>query len=65
MACFPRVCSYDLAPDGMRLAAFLPDDKLAEKLPTHLKFQLNFFDELRRKASSGWESNRLYRPEFG
>ncbi len=42
--------SYDLAPDGKRLAAFVADDANDEKPPTHLTFLLNFFDELRRKA---------------
>src|SRR5205085_6590455 len=41
---------YDLAPDGKRLAAFIADDASAERLPTHLTFLLNFFDELRRKV---------------
>ena len=40
--------SYDIHPDGKRLAAILADND--EKLPTHLTFLLNFFDELRRKA---------------
>ena len=44
--------SYDLAPDGKRLAAFVADDA-SEKLPTSLTFLLNFFDELRRKAPAG------------
>jgi Tol biopolymer transport system component len=43
---------YDLAPDGKRLAAILASDE-AEKLPTHLTFLLNFFDELRRRAQAG------------
>ena len=42
------VASYDIAPDGKRLAAILADD--GEKLPTHLTVLLNFLDELRRKA---------------
>ncbi len=42
--------TYDLAPDGKRLAAFVANDASAEKPPTHLTFLLNFFDELRRKA---------------
>ena len=42
--------NYDLAPDGKRLAATVADDAEVEKLPTHLTFLLNFFDELRRKA---------------
>ena len=42
------VAGYDIAPDGKRLAAMVTGD--SEKLPTHLTFLLNFFDELRRKA---------------
>ena len=42
--------SDDLAPDGKRLAALVADDADGEKLPTHLTFLLNFFDELRRRA---------------
>jgi hypothetical protein len=45
--------NYDLAPDGKRLAAFVADDAEVEKLPTHLTFLLNFYDELRRKAPVG------------
>ena len=45
--------TYDLAPDGKRLAAMVADDASGEKLPTHLTFLLNFFDELRRKAPVG------------
>ena len=45
--------NHDLAPDGKRLAAFVADDASGEKLPTHLTFLLNFFDELRRKAAAG------------
>lgn len=41
--------TYDLEPDGKRLAAMV-DDANAEKPTTHLTFLLNFFDELRRKA---------------
>jgi serine/threonine-protein kinase len=44
--------NYDLAPDGKRLAAIVADDA-EEKLPTHLTFLLNFYDELRRKAPVG------------
>ncbi len=46
-------CNYDLAPDGKRLAAMIPDDANGEKPPTHLTFLLNFFDELRRRAPAG------------
>ncbi len=49
----PGFASYDLAPDGKRLAAFVADDANDEKPPTHLTFLLNFFDELRRKAPEG------------
>ncbi len=43
--------NYDLAPDGKRVAATLPDnDASGGKGPTHLTFLLNFFDELRRRA---------------
>ena len=35
------------------LSAFVADAGAAEKLPTHLTFLLNFFDELRRKAAAG------------
>jgi len=47
------IFNYDLAPDGKRLAAIVADDADGEKLPTHLTFLLNFFDELRRKAPAG------------
>ncbi|MBI4902641.1 MAG: protein kinase [Acidobacteria bacterium] len=45
--------NFDVAPDGKRLAALLPDDASGEKPPTHLTFLLNFSDELRRKAPVG------------
>jgi eukaryotic-like serine/threonine-protein kinase len=45
-----NLSSYDLAPDGKRLAAMLADDANAENPATHLTFLLNFFDELRRRA---------------
>ena len=45
--------NYDLAPDGKRLAAMVADDASGEKMPTHLTFLLNFFDELRRKVPAG------------
>jgi hypothetical protein len=44
--------NYDLAPDGKRLAAILANDEASgDKTPTDLTFLLNFFDELRRRAS--------------
>ncbi len=42
--------SYDIAPDGKRLAAITAEDSQTDKPPTHLTILLNFFDELRRKA---------------
>ena len=45
--------TYDLAPDGKRLAAFVSDDASGEKPLTHLTFLLHFFDELRRRAPAG------------
>jgi WD40 repeat protein/predicted Ser/Thr protein kinase len=43
--------SYDLAPDGKRIATFLASaDADTQKPLTHLTFLLNFFDEVRRKA---------------
>lgn len=44
--------SYDLTPDGKRMAA-IPAGDSEEKPLTHLTFLLNFFDELRRKAPAG------------
>jgi serine/threonine-protein kinase len=41
--------SYDLAPDGKRLAAIVANEDDG-KLPANLTFLLNFGDELRRKA---------------
>lgn len=46
---FPYGYSYDITPDGKRLAAIV-NDEAAEVLPTHLTFLLNFGDELRRRA---------------
>ena len=45
--------TYDLAPDGKRLAAFVAAEGNAEKPPTHLTFLLHFSDELRRRAPAG------------
>lgn len=43
--------SYDLAPDGKRVAVVLYTDGTAEQKPaTSLTFVLNFFDELRRRV---------------
>jgi len=45
--------TYDLAPDGKRLAAILADDRVGEKLPSHITFLVNFLDELRRGVPAG------------
>jgi eukaryotic-like serine/threonine-protein kinase len=46
--------TYDLAPDGKRLAAILADDRaVGEKLPSHITFLVNFLDELRRGMPAG------------
>ena len=45
-----NVYTYDIAPDGRRLAAMVANDVKEAKPPTQLTFLLNFFDELRRKA---------------
>jgi len=46
----PRT-TYDLAPDGKRLAAVLTSDEMAgQNLSMRLSFLVNFFDELRRRA---------------
>jgi hypothetical protein len=46
--------NYDLAPNSKRIAAILANDEAGgQKLPTHLTFLLNFFDELRRRAPVG------------
>jgi pimeloyl-ACP methyl ester carboxylesterase len=45
--------SYDLAPDGKRLAAMMAQNFNTGKPMTHLTFLLNFFDEVRRRAPAG------------
>jgi serine/threonine-protein kinase len=52
----PPVSTYDTAPDGKRFAVVLYTDGTAEEKPiTHVTFLLNFFDELRHKASAASE----------
>jgi serine/threonine-protein kinase len=47
----PPVGSYDVAPDGKRVAVVLNTDGTADPKPiTHLTFLVNFFDELRRRV---------------
>jgi len=45
--------SYDVAPDGKRVAGILANPDEQQKPLTHLTFLLNFFDELRRRAPAG------------
>ena len=43
--------SYDLAPDGKRVAALMPaESPESERTQSHVILLLNFFDELRRKV---------------
>lgn len=46
-----NVGTFDVTPDGKRVAVILNADGSADKKPiTHLTFLLNFFDELRRRV---------------
>lgn len=48
------VPNYDLAPDGIRIAAIVASNNSSSGKPiTHLTFLLNFFDELERRAPAG------------
>jgi hypothetical protein len=50
---FGELCSYDVAPDGKRVAVVLYPDGTAEQKPaTSLTILLNFFDELKRRVPS-------------
>jgi serine/threonine-protein kinase len=50
-AIFP---TYDLAPDGKRIAALMPAEGVEDqKAQSHVIFLENFFDELRRKVPTG------------
>jgi serine/threonine-protein kinase len=50
----PPVYTYDVAPDGKRLAVVLYADGSADEKPvTHVTFLLNFFDELKRRMPVG------------
>jgi hypothetical protein len=50
-ATFTSTRSYDAAPDGKRVVTLMPAEPPQEP-PGHLIFLLNFFDELRRRASA-------------
>jgi hypothetical protein len=46
------VGTYDLAPDGKRVAALMPVEGPEEqKLQNHVIFLQNFFDEVRRRTA--------------
>jgi serine/threonine-protein kinase len=46
--------SYDLAPDGKRVAVLMPAEGLqAQQAQSHVVILLNFFDEVRRRVSAG------------
>jgi serine/threonine-protein kinase len=45
--------TWDVAPDGKHLAAFLADTAEESKAPTHLTFLFHFGDELQRHAAAG------------
>jgi eukaryotic-like serine/threonine-protein kinase len=48
------VLTYDLAPDGKRIAAIMPAEGPEEqKAQTHVIFLQNFFDEVRRRTAAG------------
>jgi hypothetical protein len=43
--------NYDLAPDGKRIVALMPDESAeGQKAQNHVIFLQNFFDELRRRV---------------
>jgi serine/threonine-protein kinase len=45
--------TYDLAPDGKRIAAIMPADTVADQqAQSHVIFLENFFDEVRRRTST-------------
>jgi hypothetical protein len=45
--------SYDLAPDGKRIAALMPSGTPEDqKAQSHLTFLENFFDEVRRRTAT-------------
>ena len=46
--------SYDIAPDGNRIAALMPvETSESQQAQNHVIFLMNFFDELRRKVPAG------------
>jgi serine/threonine-protein kinase len=48
------IATYDVAPDGKRIAALMPVDPQQEQTTqSHVIFLMNFFDELRRRVPTG------------
>jgi hypothetical protein len=47
------VATWDLAPDGKRLAVILPESYEKPRPLTHLTFLLNFSDEIQRRTTGG------------
>ena len=47
------VALFDVAPDGKRIAAVMPEEDAEQKPITHLAYVENFFDELRRRVPGG------------
>jgi serine/threonine-protein kinase len=47
------VATWDLAPDGKRLAVILPESHEKPRPLTHLTFLLNFVDEIQRRTTGG------------
>ena len=45
--------NYDLAPDGKRIAALMPEEEETEQSQNHVIFLENFADELQRKVPVG------------
>lgn len=49
-----QLTTFDVTPDGKRIAAILYSDGTAERRPiTSVTFLLNFFDELRERRRLG------------
>jgi eukaryotic-like serine/threonine-protein kinase len=48
------IATYDLAPDGKRIAAIVPAETAGgQQARNHVIFLMNFFDELRRRVPTG------------
>jgi len=48
------IATYDVAPDGKRIAAIVPAETAGgQQARNHVIFLMNFFDELRRRVPTG------------